>query len=243
MLNLLSIDLILVPQGAEYQAVKRGLSYCGTNQPKLFAIPMGQKPLIRYLSRMDDLPANRILLMGLCGSLKPDYHIGDIVLYQNCVYQENTRVCHSDLVREMRESTYGKVPIVKGLTSDRLIWSAAEKRQLGKISAADVVDMEGFATLDFFQQLNQHKLESNLAETKLAILRVISDDCHRDIPDLSSAINADGSLQPWSLGWGLVSQPLAGMRFIRGSLLGLKVLQQVTTSLFTPLNERSHKFF
>jgi nucleoside phosphorylase len=94
--------------------------------------------------------------------------------------------------------------------SDRLIWSAAEKRHLGR--GVDVVDMEGFAALEFFLPQG----------VPTAMLRVVSDDEHHDIPDLTPAFNSDGSLQP-----------LAATRLIRGSLVGLKVLEQVTKLLFS----------
>jgi hypothetical protein len=65
------------------------------------------------------------------------------------------------------------------------------------------------------------------------MLRVISDNCHHNIPDLSSALSSDGSLQTLPLAIGLLRQPLAATRLILGALRGLKVLQDVTTSLFT----------
>ncbi|MBG1270431.1 phosphorylase family protein, partial [Nostoc sp. WHI] len=113
--------------------------------------------------------------------------------------------------------------LVKALTSDRVIWSAAEKRRLGETLAADVVDMEGFTALEFF----------NSAGVAVAILRVVSDDCHHDIPDLTPAINSDGSLRPLPLAMGLLRQPLAATRLIRGSLKALKMLKQVTNLLFS----------
>jgi len=40
------------------------------------------------------------------------------------------------------------------------------------------------------------------------MLRVISDDCEHDLPDLTSALSPDGSLQPLPLAIGLLRQPL-----------------------------------
>ena len=67
----------------------------------------------------------------------------------------------------------------------------------------------------------------------VAILRVISDDCRHSLPDISSAIRPDDSLQAVPLAISFLKQPLAAIRLIRGSLQSLQVLQAVTTELFS----------
>ncbi len=115
---------------------------------------------------------------------------------------------------------------MRGLTSDRPIWSAQEKGKLGQIYDAGVVDMEGFAALEVLTEVG----------IAVAMVRVVSDDCDRDIPDLTPAIAPDGSLQPFSLALAMLGHPLAAARLIQGSLRGLKVLQQVTADLFSRSN-------
>ncbi|MCM0591150.1 MAG: 5'-methylthioadenosine/S-adenosylhomocysteine nucleosidase family protein [Gloeotrichia echinulata DVL01] len=215
--------IILVPQGAEYQAVCRGLSRVSGSKPTVIAIPVGIKSLTTYLHKLQAQgqfphhPQMKVLLMGLCGSLTPMHTVGDIVLYQDCVYQGKQQECDRTFTAEIHSHLNSPVTLVKSLTSDRLVWSAAEKRRLGEKFAADVVDMEGFAALEFF----------NALAVSVAMLRVVSDDCHHDIPDLTSAISADGSLKPFPLAWELLRQPVGATRLIRGSLRGLKVLEKV----------------
>ncbi|MEA5620562.1 phosphorylase [Cronbergia sp. UHCC 0137] len=216
-----STGIILVPQGAEYQAVCRGLNQVGT-RPTVIPIPVGVEPLRQYLQQSPP-PSTRVLLMGLCGSLSPNYTVGDLVLYQSCGYQGNLQSCNSAFTSELHSLFADNVSFVKSLTSDRLIWSAAEKRDLGAKSGADVVDMEGFAFLEYFNSLTP--------TVEVAILRVVSDDCHHDIPNLSSAISPDGALQPLPLAWGLIRQPLAATRLIRGSLRGLQALKKATNQI------------
>ncbi len=84
--------------------------------------------------------------------------------------------------------------------------------------------MEEFAFLEFFQQL----------ETSVAILGVVSDDSLHDIPDVTSAINSDASLQPLPLALVLIRQPLSATRLIRGPLKGLKILERVAYCLASP---------
>ena len=222
--NFLPINTILVPQGAEYKAVCRGLSDVTGSIPTLVAIPVGMKPLLKYLQQGQFLaPKSRVLIMGICGSLSDRYTVGDIVLYQDCIYQEKSQECDRSFTAQLHSALSEKASLVKSLTSDRVIWSAAEKRHLAETLAADIVDMEGFTALEFF----------NTAGVEVAMLRIVSDDCQHDIPDLTPAINSDGSLRPLPLAMGMLRQPLAATRLIRGSLKALKVLEKVTSLLFS----------
>ena len=194
-------------------------------------IPIGPEPLTRYLKELQagqfsNHQQLQVLLMGLCGSLTPRYSIGDIVLYEACVYRSKAapgrlHPCDANLTTLLQENLKERASLVKALTSDRLVWSADEKRHLSQSYGADVVDMEGFAALEV--------LSPGVA---VAMLRVISDDCQHNLPDLTSALSPDGSLQPRSLALGMLRQPLAATRLIRGALRGLRVLQEVTALLF-----------
>ncbi|NEP61216.1 MAG: phosphorylase [Symploca sp. SIO2G7] len=246
----LPINTILVPQGAEYQAVCRGISQTNAPQPQILAIPIGGKSVTCYLAKWQKSeqfpthPQPKVLLMGLAGSLSPQYHLGDMVLYQDCLYPANqfkqslptsdrqlqldsptlpsTIATDTELTTLVQHHLPERADLVKGLTSDRIIWSSSEKRQLGQSYQAAVVDMEGYAVLEVLYSMG----------VAVAMLRVISDDCYYDIPDLNFAINPDGKLKSLPLAMGMIRQPLAATRLIRGSLKGLRVLQQVTASLF-----------
>ncbi|TAE53837.1 MAG: phosphorylase [Nostocales cyanobacterium] len=219
------INTILVPQGAEYQAVYRGLNLVQGCQTQVMAVPMGMESLKKFLQqncKYLQKQSQSVLLMGLCGSLNQHYGIGDIVLYQDCIYQENSQNCHSQLTEYIHNKLGDQVSLVKGLTCDRVISLATEKSSLHQKFAADVVDMEGFTFLNFF-----------LPQVSAAIVRVVSDDSHHDIPDLTTAIGNDGSLQPVPLAKQFIRQPLAAFRLIRGSLTALKILETTAYNLAT----------
>ena len=238
------ISAILVAQGAEYQAVCRGLSRVSTSTPPVLPIPMGPLPLTQYLENLQNTghffhPHSRILLMGLCGSLTPSHKVGDVVLYKSCIKRwDEARDekdlplipptlplplnCDRYLTSQIHAKLAQKAAIVKALTSDRFVGAAASKRLLSQMYQADVIDMEGFAALEMLSQ----------AEIAVAMVRVIGDDCDRDIPDLSTAVSPNGSLQPLRLAIGMIRQPIAAKRLIQGSLQGLRALQEVTASLF-----------
>jgi hypothetical protein len=149
------------------------------------------------------------------------------VLYQDCVYKRDgvyaVEHCDRGLTELLYDRLQKQISTVKALTSDRVISSATEKHHLFQMSGADVVDMEGFAILEFFKQ----------AQAPVTMLRVVSDDCYHDIPNFTSALSPDGSLQPLPVAIAMLRQPIAATRMIRGSLRGLRVLEQLTTLLFS----------
>lgn len=162
--------------------------------------------------------------MGLCGGLQPQWKPGSVVLYQSCVdgaLPGQRRFCDVALTASLHERL-PKAEQVVGLTSDRPIWSSAEKQDLGQRYQADIVDMEGFAALGVLQANG----------VKVAMVRVVSDGCRHDLPDFNGAIDAGGSLRPLRLALSFLKQPIAAARLIRGSLTGLDTLQKVTTQLF-----------
>lgn len=224
-MSILPIQTILVPQGAEYKAVCRGLSRIDGLKPQAIAIPIGN--LQGHGNSFSIAPLSKVLVMGLCGSLTPRYQQGDVVLYRNCVSLTNAarlmQECDRDLTALLYTHLEAKAAIVDALTSDRIICSAAEKRCLGEQYSADVVDMEGLTILEAIAGTG----------TAVSMLRVISDDCQHDIPNLNEAIAPDGSLRALPLARQMLRQPIAATRLIRGSLQGLSSLEQVTTALFT----------
>jgi Phosphorylase superfamily len=234
--HLSTIQAILVPQGAEYQAVCKGLNFVTGKIPQVIAIPIGSSGLIKYLEKLEFIAELRkelqpkILVMGLCGSLKKEYNIGDVVIYQSCIYHNNSEKnlirefeldLTTNLVNQLELHQKKQISKVKGITCDRIIYSSAEKHHLAQTYDADVVDMEGFRVLEFF----------NAIGVSVAMLRVVSDDSQHDLPDLNNAIASDGSLQILPLAWGMLRQPIAATGLIRGSLQGLKVLKQIATEI------------
>lgn len=205
------VSVILVPQGAEYQAVSQGVR-TQKNPPKVIPIPAGAAA-IRDLDRCSE--ASDVLVMGLCGSLSPQFEIGTIALYHACVnLSGQVKECDRALTNRLQNQF--QVSPILGLTSDRVICSASEKRDLGKSYGADVVDMEGFAILE---------------RRSIAMLRVVSDDLSGDLPDLSTVIDSEGKIQAIPMAIAMLRRPIAASRLIRGSLSGLRKLRQLAAEL------------
>lgn len=221
---------ILVPQGAEHKAVCRGLRHV-TPKPLVVTIPIGSKPVTQYLERWQKTEAfveakySGILVMGLCGSLSPQIGVGKVFLYHNCVCESTMAAhsCDSQLTILLHHKLGEQVALINGLTSDRIITSAPEKRHLGQLYNTQVVDMEGFAILEILAS----------AGVAVAMVRVVSDDTDHNLPNLTSVISSDGSLQPLPLTISLIRQPIAAIYCIQGAIRGLQGLQEVTTRLFS----------
>ncbi|MGB3496148.1 MAG: hypothetical protein WBA57_25695 [Elainellaceae cyanobacterium] len=233
------IQHILVPQGAEYQAVLRGLkrvfpkgdfspTLASTPRPVVLPIPIGDQPVRRSLSHLYSTlhSSSGLLLIGLGGSLTPDFQVGDVALLESAIatcqpdWAELT--CDRGLIDELQVRLGQSGRRVKGVTCDRLVSIAAEKRQLAEKYGASVVEMEGYGVLEYAQE----------NEIACAIVRVISDDCHHDLPDANGTISPEGTLRSLPLAWSMVRQPIAALRLIRGSLQALQMLEQVTAQLF-----------
>lgn len=222
----MEIQVVLVPAGAEFQAVQRALNQVEI-KPQLISIPAGPEALKQFLETEKYQPwqtAETILLMGLGGSLSPDCEIGRGVLIDRVWSHLNSdspecTFCAPALTQTILQ----RLPTLStatGVTSDRVITAAKEKRHLGDRYSASVVDMESAVLLQAIPQ------------AQIAVLRVISDDCHHDLPNLERAIAPDGSLRPLALTLSFLQRPRAAARLIRGSLKGLKTLERLTLTLF-----------
>jgi len=224
------IDTILVVHGAEYQAVKKALKKTeipakSVNLPKIIPIPIGEKDANKILENsqfLNNSKPQKVLIIGLCGSLSPKHSVGDIVLYKSCIKENSTLTTNEELTATLKNQLNSNIPLVTALTSDRIIQSATEKQSLGATYPATVVDMEGFT---YLQSLKSQGIS-------VAILRIVSDDIHHDLPDLNRAINQNGQLQTIPMIISMLRQPIAGIRLIKGSLKSLQALQQVAQEIF-----------
>lgn len=217
---------ILVPSGAEYRAVKRGLAGVPTDLETI-AIPMGMTAIGKIL-RQGSLLQNlkdrdaRVLLLGLGGGLASNLQIGDCVLYRECsdLSGQTSQACDPILTQWLQDQL-PPAKTVRGLTCDRVIYQAKEKAELYAKTRLDVVDMEGLAVLSHL----------NAAQIPTAILRVISDHASQSLPDLAPAIAPGGQLRFLPLVLQFARNPVAAGRLIRGSLSALGQLQAIARYL------------
>ncbi|WP_026073207.1 hypothetical protein [Nodosilinea nodulosa] len=224
-----AITTLLVPQGAEYAAVCRGLKplkKAAIALPQVVPIPVGGEAVTARLKALE-LPPGGCLVMGLGGSLSPALGVGAGVIGQRCLtVVEGSVVGDSpgqpspDLVGWMQDRLGHAAGLGTVVTSDRILTTAAAKAALHHLTQADVVDMESSAVI------------AALAPHPVAILRVISDDYDQTLPDITAALGANGDLKPWPLVKSFIQQPGAAAHLIAGSLRGLRRLEALTHQLF-----------
>ena len=217
------VDTIVVPQGAEYQAICRGLRRVKA-EITVLKIPMGTSNVAQVLANYSVSLANsqQVLLLGLCGSLNSAYRVGDGVLIRRCQDLKGNQVeCDCQLTLKLQDKL--SIDLVSGLTSDRPIVKAVEKLELSQQYPVSIVEMEGYSYTSQLQKQGK----------AVAMLRVVSDDLNGDLPNLERAIDRQGNLRTIPLAITFLKQPLAAIRLIRGSLAGLKALEQIVTELFS----------
>ncbi len=224
-----AFDGILVPQGAEEQAVRRGMRRAQANI-EILPLAMGSEATRRRLKaalRQGWLgDRQRLLVLGVAGSLTAQLRVGDGVVYQSVVGPDGEEIP----LGEAGEMALGvsrlmaQVPQlqpVKAVSCDRLIHQAPAKQALQAQTGAQVVDMEAAAIAQILVPLG----------IAIATVRVISDDAQGDLPDLSQATGADGQLQGGKMAIAFLRQPRAAVRLIRGSLQALQQLEAITAQL------------
>jgi nucleoside phosphorylase len=223
---MLSINTIVVPQGAEYQAVCRGLAKANIDHIKVIAIPIGVKHITQVLANyaQEINSSAKVLILGLCGSLADTHAVGDLVLVRSCEdLSHNLIDLDAELTAAIQQQlTIDQSNLVAALTSDRMINQAREKLILAQQYSATIVEMEGYG---YVKELQRQGLA-------VAMMRVVSDDLRGDLPDLNQSIDSQGNLQTLPLAIALIKQPLAAIRLIRGSLTGLRALEAITAKLF-----------
>ena len=208
--------LILVCNGDELKVVKKGFSALQNNY--FLPLPMGCEA-VTNLFRLQNLVPKQVLLIGLGGSLSSQYQVGDVVIYETCSYFHagtiKTKHCDRSLTKLLQSKL--NVPLVKGLTTNKLIASPIDKLKLNQDSNCTVVDMESYAVMKYF--------------SSVAVVRVISDNRKDFLPDLNSAITCDGQLDKLKMSIAFIKEPLKALKLIKNALISLKKLEQVSRQI------------
>jgi len=219
----------LVPQGAEFQAVRQGLSLVARTlpaaeipqrMPQLIPIPLGSRPLDRWLPQLQAPPGSIVLLLGVAGSLTDQYPVPAAIVCASIQTLDQRYACDAQVLADLRLQL-PQTPVGHAFCSDRIVTQVAEKRDLGSRYGCDLVEMEGAIVA---QALGEKGL-------RWGMVRVISDDLRRDIPDLSQALRPDGGINPLALAATFLQQPLGAAHFIQGSLQALSHLKTIAHQL------------
>ena len=214
--------LILVPQGIEFKAVMDGLNK-SQSRPilQVLAVPAG--PAVKtFLEQESDRiqGVTQVIVLGLCGGLTNDVIVGQMGCYQRCCDRSGNEYQCDDLDIRYKFLDWNAVTI------DNVITKATDKQRLNAETNCDVVDMESIWILEFMRQRG----------IGVTVIRVISDAVVGDLPDLSQVFDLSGKLKPIELIRAFILRPIAALRLIRGSIIGLKQLTRCTTMISEQLH-------
>ncbi|WP_448514290.1 phosphorylase family protein [Parathermosynechococcus lividus] len=208
-------QLVLVPQGAEYRAVQRGLR--GQRLRGWQVVPLRAGAAALSTPALSAALANGptvAVVLGVCGGLQPQDPVGEVVVYRTCQDEAGAMASLDGLLL----ARFGdRWRFVKAITTQGVMCKAKEKQALARRWGVEVVDMEGVLLLRHLQGLG----------IPVAMVRVISDGGDRDLPDLTHAVDHLGNLRPWPLMVAMLRNPLAAAYLVQGSLRALAVLEAI----------------
>jgi len=202
---------ILVPRGAEEQAVRRGA-------------PSGDIVAIAAGAASSSIPAlvaggAFVVVLGLCGSLRTA-RVGDVVIYTSVGSASGDETIDADAIAAMQRALPQALH-VRACMADRVVTRGGERAALAAHFDADVVDMEGASVA--------HALRARGAA--FAMVRVVSDDPRFDLPPIENALDPSGAIRPLELARAFVRAPLAAARFVRDVQASLRVLGSTAAAL------------
>jgi hypothetical protein len=202
--------VLLVPQGAEERAVRRGA-------PNATIVTMRAGASAAALP--DEIPPGLIVVLGLCGALR-NLRTGDCAIFRDVTDETGRYTFDDELLRAM-QARLPSAKVVHGATIDHVVTRATERAALAAAYNADAVDMEGTHVARALTALGRASL----------IVRVVSDDPSFDLPPIEHAFSAGGAIRPLHLALAFARQPRAAARFISDVRRSLSVLSGVARLL------------
>ena len=202
---------LVVPRGAEEQAVRRAA-------PGAPIVAIAAAAGSRFLPDALELGTLAVVI-GLCGSLA-GARVGEVVTYARVVGEDGSEAIDADGAEFVRAALPHARSVVAYM-ADHVVTRAAERAELAERFAADVVDMEGM-----------HVARALRARgIRFAMVRVVSDDSHADLPPIEAAFDPAGVVRPLALASAFARAPLAAVRFLRDVQASLRVLGSVAAAL------------
>ncbi len=164
----------------------------------------------KYLHGHAKSGVSGLISIGVAGGLSPELRPGDIIVASSVITAGGT----SHTCRDWSRSILNAVPDAHHrpvFASDATVTSVFEKKALWNATGAAAVDMESGLTAGIAAQYG----------LPFAVLRVVLDPAHRDIPPSALAgARDDGETDPWAVVKALAARPgdLPGLLRLAGDM-------------------------
>jgi nucleoside phosphorylase len=193
-----------------------------------------------------------LLVIGLAGGLDPQLTTGDTVMYDSCIRIGTAAVSsfETSVVREKRDAREeiaslrcdpqlstlicerlraGRLQCrpVTGMTVDRIIINAADKRALRSTYNATAVDMETYQVL----------MVCARAGLPATAVRVISDEAGQSLPDFNRALEPDGRISAVRAGLSMLMRPVGALHFLLNLRRVMTALKQTAGAALSGASE------
>jgi len=143
----------------------------------------GKKPWLDVTREIYKSEIQLCVSSGLAGALRPEHVVGEILVAEKVLATQRDISAMSESSLVDCAVALGAKKVSSFYTSDHVIFSAAEKRELGVL--ADAVEMESFEVL----------LEGGMFAEKTVAIRAISDAAAEDLPlDFNRAADSSGEI-------------------------------------------------
>ncbi len=205
-------DAVIVPRGAEAQAVVGGWPAA---RPKLSTVAAGSAAG----ETVAGMSGTTALVLGLCGAVDPKLRVGDVVVYARIRNGPDVITLDPRLAADCVAGLDSVLVDAAAVTA--VVGAVAAKRALWVETGVAVVDMEA---APLARALHGRGV-------RVAMVRVVSDDAGAELPDLARVFDGAGRLRPLPLALTFARTPLRSARFIAGAIAALRALHAVARRL------------
>ena len=130
----------------------------------------GRKPWLEVTGNIYESEIQLCVSSGLAGGLRPEHRIGEILVAEKVLAPPRDISAFSERAMVDAAVSAGAKKVWCFYTTDHVVLTSAEKRELGAL--ADAVEMESFAVLT----------EGGMFAEKTVAIRAISDTVDEDLP-------------------------------------------------------------
>ncbi len=189
---------------------KSGRGRVGKMTFQLFQTDMGPTNAARVARQVFERNTeNDVLIVGISGALSPEISFGGTVICPEIVAETgDSMTCDADLTARLEKHFAGSKTTFhrgRGVTTNRVICSTAEKRRLFETYGGLTVDMESHSILSTAHEFG----------LRVGVVRVVSDDARHDLPEMNAAFDADFNVRYLKMIAALVSSPIDSARFLK----------------------------